>query len=117
MGATLASGDMVGGGSGRERLRLRKQAPILFSKELLLPSISMKYPCPRPRTLALPLLAPALAGRPPAPELICAPSSSSLIPPSLLATPLMSSCLQLGLVLYPFAYFTLPRSPASGQGD
>lgn len=76
MGATLVSGDIGGGGAERERLRLRKQAPILFSKELL-PSISMKSPCPRPRTLALALLALALAGRPPAPELVCALLSSS----------------------------------------
>lgn len=48
-GAALASGDVrVVGGEGRGS-GSGKQAPILFSKEPLL-SISMNYPCPRPRT-------------------------------------------------------------------
>lgn len=60
MGVALASGDTVGG----EGLRPRKQAPILFFKKLLPRASTPKL---RPRHQAL--LALALAGRPPGPEL------------------------------------------------
>lgn len=102
MGVALASRDAVGG----EGLRPRKQAPILFFKKLPPRASTPKL---RPRRQAL--LALALAGRPPGPELThvlstLLPGISTTCCP-FLRYPTVLDIQYPGVISYPFAYFIL----------